>query len=195
MIGQNWAASKARIRGHYTSDNKQLNEQWEWLLDSYQMLDIIKVLLNGLVSIQTGASVNLQAHHQIVLHVSINLQERSVIYKGIILIILLSTLYGENGGLRWAADSSFLSVDCFDWGWLRLKGDYRLKIWRREITRKTVGFCQHQTYNLFLSLCSGEIHKNISEFKPLAFTEINLCLLRFVWVNPKIIKKLNTLDK
>lgn len=37
------------------------------------MLDIVKVVLNGLVSILTGASVNLQAYHQIVLNVSINL--------------------------------------------------------------------------------------------------------------------------
>lgn len=56
----------------------------------YQMLDSVKVLFNGLVSIWTGASVDIQAHHQIALHVSINLHERwSVIYKSIVLIVLL----------------------------------------------------------------------------------------------------------
>lgn len=38
-----------------------------------QMLDSVKVLFNGLVSIRTGASVDIQAYHQIALHVSINL--------------------------------------------------------------------------------------------------------------------------
>lgn len=41
----------------------------------YQMLDSIKVVFNGLVSILTGLSVDLQALHQIGLHVSVNLHK------------------------------------------------------------------------------------------------------------------------
>lgn len=41
----------------------------------YQMLDSIKVVFNGLVSILTGISVDLQALHQIGLHVSVNLHK------------------------------------------------------------------------------------------------------------------------
>lgn len=163
---------------HYTSD-KQLNEQWERLLDFYQMLDIVKVLFNGLVSILTGASVNLQAYPQIVLNVNINLQERwSVIHKA------LSPLYccpyyiwGEMG--VWDEQ---LIVDFYlwivlteaDWGWRVII----ISQSRPEMTPKTWGFCQHQIWNLFLSLCSREIHKNIWEFKSLAFREINVYLLK-----------------
>lgn len=121
------------------------------------MLDIVKVVLNGLVSILTGASVNLQAYHQIVLNVSINLHERwSVIHKGIIPIILLSILYmGRNGGLRWTADSWFLSVDCFDWGWLRLKGDYylTLKAWNNP---QNLRFFVNIRYGIYFSAFVAE---------------------------------------
>lgn len=39
------------------------------------MLDSIKVVFNGLVSIQTGISVDVQALHQIGLHVSVDLHK------------------------------------------------------------------------------------------------------------------------
>lgn len=54
------------------------------------MLDSVKVLFNGLVSIRSGASVDIQAYRQIAFHVGIDLREIwSVINKSIVLVMLL----------------------------------------------------------------------------------------------------------
>lgn len=78
-----------------------------------------------------------------------------------------------------------------DWGWRVIISSQP----RPEMTPKSWGFCQHQMGNLFLSLWSREIHKNIWEFKPLASREINVYLLKSFQVNTKRINKLNTLNK
>lgn len=62
------------------------------------MLDSIKVLFNGLVSIWTGASVDIQAEHQVALQVCPNLREIwSVIHEGNVLIMLqlLQYIWGQ----------------------------------------------------------------------------------------------------
>lgn len=54
------------------------------------MLDSVKVIFDGLVSIWTRASIDVQAHHQIALHIYNDLRERSsFIYKSTALNMLL----------------------------------------------------------------------------------------------------------